>query len=65
MEKAKAPTTVESLEVDAYVVDIKSEENPFAKTLENSDDDSNVFCQHKYRGTTSRRMRRTADEKIR
>ena len=42
MEKATAPTTVESLDVNAYVVDIKSEENPFAKTDENSDDESNI-----------------------
>ncbi|XP_065918098.1 uncharacterized protein [Dysidea avara] len=68
MEKAKAPTTVESMDCDAYAVDIQSEENPFAKIDENSDDDSNVCyhqSKHKYRGTKSRRMRRTANEKIR
>ena len=68
MEKATAPTTVESLDCDAYVVDIQSEENPFAKIDENPNDDNGV-CYHqsrcKYRGTKSRRMRRTANEKIR
>jgi len=64
-EKAEAPTTVEPLEVDAYVVDITSEENPFAKI----DEDGTDICHHqsrcKFRSTKSRRMRRTANEKKR
>jgi len=61
-EKAEAPTTVESLEADPYVVDIKSKENPFAKT---SNYDTDVCCGHKYQSTKSRRMLHTANEKKR
>ena len=39
LHKAQAATTVESLEVDAYAVDIKRVENPFAKDDEDSDDE--------------------------
>ena len=39
LHKAQAATTVESLEVDAYAVDIKRVENPFAKDDEDSDND--------------------------
>ncbi|XP_065918075.1 uncharacterized protein [Dysidea avara] len=39
LHKAQAPITVESLEVDAYAVDIKRVENPFVKDDEDSDDD--------------------------
>ena len=39
LHKAQAATTVESLEVDAYVVDINRVENPFAKDDEDSDND--------------------------
>jgi len=67
-EKAKAPTTVEPLEVDAYVVDITSEENPFAKIDEDVNDDTDI-CHHQstcsFQSTKSRRMRRTANEKKR
>jgi len=42
LHKAQAATTVESLEVDDYVVDIKRVENPFAKDDEDSDDNNDV-----------------------
>ena len=42
LHKAQSPTTVESLEVDAYAVDIKRVENPFVKDDEDSDDDNGV-----------------------
>ncbi|XP_065918079.1 uncharacterized protein [Dysidea avara] len=42
LHKAQAPTTVNSLEVDAYAVDIKRVENPFVKDDGDSDDDNDV-----------------------
>ena len=67
-EKAEAPTTVEPLEVDTYVLDISSEENPFAKIDEDLNDDTDI-CHHqsrcKFRSAKSRRIRRTANEKKR
>ncbi|XP_065918091.1 uncharacterized protein [Dysidea avara] len=39
LHKARVPTTVDSLEVDAYAVDIKRVENPFVKDNEDSDDE--------------------------
>ena len=39
LHKAQAPTTVDSLEVDAYAVDIKRVENPFVKDDGDSDDE--------------------------
>ena len=42
LHKAQAPTTVNSLEVDAYAVDIKRVENPFVKDDGDSYDDNDV-----------------------
>ena len=42
LHKAQAATTVESLEVDAYVVDIKRVENPFAKDDDEDSDDDDI-----------------------
>jgi len=39
LHKPQTATTVESLEVDAYVADIKRVENPFVKVDEDSKDD--------------------------
>ena len=46
LHKAQAPTTVESLEVDVYSVNIKRVENPFAKDDEDSDDDTDDVFYH-------------------
>ncbi|XP_065918058.1 uncharacterized protein [Dysidea avara] len=52
LHKAQAPTTVNPLEVDAYAVDIKRVENPFAK--DDSDSDSDDVSDHlKFHSTKS------------
>ncbi|XP_065918074.1 uncharacterized protein [Dysidea avara] len=69
LHKAQAPTTVESLEVDAYAVDIKRVENPFVKDDEDSDDD--VFCHlpelkfHSTKSVSHAKMVHNAKEKKR
>ena len=46
LQIAQAPTTLESLEVGTYAVDIKRVENPFAKDDEDSDDGSDDASCH-------------------
>ncbi|XP_065918112.1 uncharacterized protein [Dysidea avara] len=72
LHKAQAPTTVESLEVDVYAVNIKRVENPFAKDDEDSDDDTDdVFCHipelefHSTKSVSHAKMVHNAKEKKR
>ncbi|XP_065918084.1 uncharacterized protein [Dysidea avara] len=66
LHKAQAPTTVGSLEVDAYAVDIKRVENPFVKDDEYSYDASGYLPRLKFhRSVSHAKMLRNAKEKKR
>ena len=66
LHKAQAPTTVGSLEVDAYAVDIKRVENPFVKDDEDSYDASGYLPRLKFhRSVSHAKMLRNAKEKKR
>ncbi|XP_065918064.1 uncharacterized protein [Dysidea avara] len=67
LHKAQAPTTIESIEVDAYAVDIRRVENPFVKDDSDSDSDdvSDYLKFHSTKSVSHAKMVHNAKEKKR